>query len=217
MNFYYPIFGLFLIFVAWQAYERSKATRESAKASADFWQRETDANSVRRKPLDQEDYITISDELLLNNLCADAPNEILSDELLISYSETLNSLMDKRILNLTGMTTTDIKMAYGVANLNEVTEYDENYTKMIQNIASYGTRLMDLNMNDEAIKVFEFGIDSLTDISTNYKHLAKLYISKNEPEKIHKLIETAEKLDSLMKASIIETLKEMIDELPSIN
>ena len=205
MRFYYPLFGLFLIFVLWQAYERNKADKKNKKASDDFWQKEADANSVRKQPLDKVDYITINENLLINNLWQNHPK----DDDLVAYSDTLKQLMDKRILNLTGKTSTDIKVQYGVANLNEVTSYDDNYTLMVKTIADYGTKLMELGNTSAAITVFEFGIDSLTDISINYKHLANLYVAAGEREKINNLLEAADKLDSMMKSSIIKVLKEI--------
>lgn len=205
MKFYYPIFGLFLIFVLWQAYERKKSDRKSQEASDSFWQKEADANNVRKQPLDNEHYITIPENLFIDNLWENHPN----DETLMELSDTLYSLKDKRILNLTGMTSTDLKLKYGVANLNEVTTYDDNFTLMVKTIALYGEKLMELQNNDAAILVFQFGIDSLTDISSNYKYLAQLYKSNGEIEKIDSLIETANKLDSLMKNSIINTLNDI--------
>lgn len=68
MKFYYPIFGLFLIFILWQAYERKKSDRKNREASDSFWQKEADANSVRKQSLDNEHYITIPENLLINNL-----------------------------------------------------------------------------------------------------------------------------------------------------
>lgn len=205
MNYYYPIFGLFLIFVAWQAYERNKSTKQSKAASDDFWTRESEANSIRKANLDNENYITLTDDMLIENLWPD----YAVDEELSRCSEILKTLMNKRILNLAGMTTTDIKLKYGVANLNELSTYDDNYTLMVQTLAAYGTRLMNLQNKEAAIKIFEFGIDSLTEISTNYKHLATLYTEKNQPEKIDHLIEIAGSLNSLMKSSIIRSLEEI--------
>src|SRR5574344_958650 len=205
MNYYYPIFGLFLIFVAWQAYERNKSTKQSKAASDDFWTRESEANSIRKANLDNENYITLTDDMLIENLWPD----YAVDEELSRCSEILKTLMNKRILNLAGMTTTDIKLKYGVANLNELSTYDDNYTLMVQTLAAYGTRLMNLQNKEAAIKIFEFGIDSLTEISTNYKHLATLYTEKNQPEKIDHLIEIAGSLNSLMKSSIISSLEEI--------
>ena len=145
--------------------------------------------------------------MLINNLWPNHPE----DEQLTNLSEVLSSLLDKRILNLTGKTSTDIKLKYGVANLNEVSSYDDNFTLMVQTISNYGTRLMELGNSPAAISVLEFGIDSLTDISSNYNHLAQLYIDAGTPDKIDLLIETAKNLDSLMKDSIIRTLTNMKD------
>lgn len=207
MNFFFPIFGIFIIFVLWSSYERKKADRISNKIKDDFWTLESNANNVRKQPLDNENYIIIDNNLLINNLWPDHPE----DEQLTNLSEVLVSLSDKRILNLTGKTSTDIKLKYGVANLNEVSSYDDNFTLMVQTISNYGTRLIELGNSSAAISVLEFGIDSLTDISSNYKHLAQLYIDAGTPDKIDHLIETAQNLDSLMKDSIIRSLTSMKD------
>lgn len=209
MNFYYPIFGLFVIFTIWQAYERKKADKVSRKSSDDFWQRESDANTVRKKPLDNEDYIIIPDEIFVESLVPDY-KKINDDDAvkeLDSINNTLASLKDKRILNLTGLTATDIKEMYGVANLNIVSEYDDNYTLLVKNIARYGELLLSLNYQTEATKVLEFGIDSLTDITTNYKLLVGLYIENGQADKIEHLTEVANSLNSLNKNVILDILK----------
>lgn len=199
MNYYFPIFGCFLIFIAWFTYERNKSSKLQKKSSEDFWQKEIDANSVRRVPLDSLKYISIPDSILLSSLSA----KDCKDDVLIECNKELLNLQSKRIFNLTGMTTTDIKMKYGPANLNALDEYDSNYTQLVKIIYQFGSRLNELNFEDDAIKVLEFGIDSLTDISGNYKLLADLYIKKNDMAKLDYLLETATVLDSLNKNSII--------------
>ena len=209
MPYFFPIFGLFVIFLAWSAYERRKAERLSKENRDAFWQRELDANSVRKQSLDQLDYITIDENILIDNLWNAHPD----DHELLSLSETLASLKEKRIFNLTGMTSTDIKLTYGVANLNELSSYDDNFTTFCKTIYSYGQRLADLGNYDAAITVLEIGIDSLTDISGNYKLLAKLYIEKGTPKKINNLIDKASLLDSLMKNSILSSLNDMLPNI----
>jgi len=211
MNFYFPIFFIFVIFLAWFAYERGKATRLDKARKDEFWQRETDANFVRRKSLDDLPYITIPDNLLLPNLSSQLPAD---DPELIRCSDILSSLMDKRILNLTGKTTTDIKFMYGPANLTQLDEYDMNFTLFAQTIYAYGDQLHKLGFDLEAIKVLRFGIDSLSDISGNYKLLATLYAKYNQKDKLAELRAIAEKLDSLMKNSILRTLDEIAAATP---
>lgn len=211
MKYYYPIFGLFLIFVLWQAYERGKSTRIFKQKSDDFWKRESDSNSVRKKNLDTLTYTKVNEKILLENLWSSHPE----DETLAECSNTLQSLMNERILNLTGKTSTDIKLEYGVANLNDVSLYDDNFTTLIKTVVQYGDRLVELNNKSAAITVYEFGIDSLSDISSNYKSLASLYIEMGTPEKIDHLIDVAQSLNSMMKDSIIKSLIELREQSKS--
>ncbi len=208
MNYYFPIFGCFLIFIAWFTYERNKSSKLQKQKQEDFWKRETDANSVRRVNLDTLTYITIPDSILLSSLSVAVRDT--DDEVLLQCNEALIALQDKRIFNLTGMTTTDIKMNYGPANITALDEYDTNYIHMVKTIYEFGTRLITLGYDDDGIRVLEFGIDSLTDISGNYKLLADLYVKKNQPDKLNYLLETADKLDSLNKNSIISYIKTLI-------
>ncbi len=196
---HFPIFGCFLIFVAWFTYERKKATRIEQKNSDDFWKREADANSIRRVPLDSLEYITIPDSILLSSLLT----HTVDDDILTGCNEELIRLQSLRIFNLTGMTTTDIKMKFGPANLSSLDEYDSNYTELVKTIYEFGLRLYELGFEAASIKVLEFGIDSLTDISGNYKLLADLYVKKNDLEKLSYLKETALKLNSLNQKSIL--------------
>lgn len=199
-------FILFLIFVAWFAYERAKTSRIDKQHSEEFWLRENDANNTRRKNLDTLSYVIIPDELLLPDLSAHIPAD---DTELMQYNEVLRDLQDKRILNLTGKTTTDLKCEYGPANLASLDEYDSNFTLFTKTIYAYGERLHKLGFDEEAMKVLRFGIDSLSDISGNYKLLATLYKKYNQTEKIEELKKIAGGLDSLMKKTILRTLDEI--------
>ncbi len=203
------IFLLFVIFIVWFAYERSKATRIEKSRKNEFWERENESNNTRRKNLDSLDYITIPDSLLLANLSSALPE----DDELTRCNDVLLSLKDKRIFNLTGKTTTDIKLMYGPANLEQLDEYDSNFTLFTKTIYAYGEQLHKLGFDDEAMKVLRFGIDSLSDISGNYKLLATLYVKYNQSEKIKELKEIAGGLDSLMKNTILRSL----DEISSVS
>lgn len=200
MDYFFPIFGLVIIFVIWFTYERKKHSTDAEKASKDFWLRDSEANSVRKVNLDTITYITIPVDSL--------PFGKSEDSQVKEYEHILLDLSDKRILNLTGKTSTDIKMLYGAANLDTVTEYDNNYTLMVQTIYNLGNRLNELNLTDDAISFLKFGIDSLTDISGNYKLLCELYLKTGQSEKLKSLKETALKLDSLSKKTILKYIDE---------
>lgn len=200
------LFILFLIFVAWFAYERAKSSRIDKQRSEAFWQRENEANNTRRKNLDTLQYIVIPDSILLSNLSEHIP---ANDTELMRCNDILVALQDKRILNLTGKTTTDIKSEYGPANLAVLDEYDSNFTLLAKTVYAYGEQLHRLGFDHEAMKVLRFGIDSLSDISGNYKLLATLYAKYDQPERIKELKEIADGLDSLMKNTILRILDEI--------
>jgi len=201
MPIYFMIFAGTVIFALWLTYELKKSRRKSDAAEADFWERESAANLTRKVPPDTLPYIHIPIETF--------PIGRHGDSKLCKYEAALLSLNQKKILNLTGKTSTDLKAAYGPANLPLLDECDINYTELVKTIAGYGSRLHELGFDDECICVLEFGIAILTDISLNYKLLAKLYMQRNESGKILHLKECAARLDSLMKNNILKALEEI--------
>lgn len=197
---HFPLFTIFIIFIVWSSYEMHKSTRNDRKNQDDFWNREQTSNNVRRKRIDDSEYITIPDSILNINS---------SNEDVIKHLASLRELKNKKILNLTGKTSTDIKELYGPANLNYVTECDDNFTSMCQVLSSLGTLLKEEGDLAQAAKVLEFAVNSKSDISSTYLALADIYISTGNSEKIKDLISTASLLDSLMKDSIIKNLTDL--------
>jgi hypothetical protein len=200
-DYYYPIFGCFVIFCLWLCYELRKNTKQMDKETSDFWERESAANLTRRVNPDTLPYI----EIPLENF----PIGKFDDQTLTVCEQKLRDLSGKKILNLTGKTTTELKSLYGPANLPLLDECDINYTELVKTVADYGVRLSELGHDHEAIAVLEFGIAILTDISSNYKCLAMLYLKAGDLEKISSLQAAAGKLDSLMKPSILKMLEEI--------
>ncbi len=200
------IFILFLIFVVWFTYERTKASRIEKRNQDEFWRRENEAHNTRRKNLDTLEYIIIPDDILPDMLSKKIPSD---DEEISRCTSVLKDLQSVRILNLTGKTSTDLKYMYGPANLAELDQYDANFTLFAKTIYAYGEQLHKLGFDNEAMKVLRFGIDSLSDISGNYKLLATLYVKYGEAEKISELKEIAGGLDSLMKNAILRALDDI--------
>lgn len=197
---HFPLFTIFIIFIVWSSYEMHKSTRNDRKTQDDFWNREQTSNNVRRKRIDDSEYITIPDSILNINS---------SNEDVIKHLASLRELKNKKILNLTGKTSTDIKELYGPANLNYVTECDDNFTSMCQVLSSLGTLLKEEGDLAQGAKVLEFAVNSKSDISGTYLALADIYLSTGKSEKIKDLISTASLLDSLMKDSIIKNLTDL--------
>ena len=110
-----------IIPIIWLTYELKKHDRLEKNALNNFWQREKEANLVRKKPLDNLNYVKIPFDFIPESLLCD--QQEVQDCL-----ELLNKLSGKKIVNFTGFSNTDLKLEYGAANLTELSQYDENYT-----------------------------------------------------------------------------------------
>lgn len=175
--------------------------RKMDKKKNEFWNREYEANSTRKADISGLDYITIPLDTL--------PFAESDDEKLNEVQNQIRNLSKESILNLTGLSNTDLKLQYGVANFNFLMQCDENYTQLVQAIYKWGSYLYEQDKWDKAITVLEYGIQIKTDISKNYILLANLYKSKGQTDKINNLIETAETLDTLTKDNILAALKKI--------
>ncbi|MBR1470861.1 MAG: hypothetical protein IJ600_04375 [Lachnospiraceae bacterium] len=167
-----------------------------------FWEKEQEANLVRKQSLDQLDYIRIPEEFY--SVSYDAQEDKDAAEAL----QILNSLRDEKIVNLTGISNTDLKLSFGPANLPELSRFDQNYTllaRALQSLAEYHARK---EQTDEAQHILEFALDTGTDISSSYRLLADLYIKNGCPEKINEMLPKAAALKSAMSAAIIRSLEE---------
>ena len=151
-----PFFGIFIIFTAWTSYEIKKSRSMNSKQSEEFWTRENEVNNVRRKPVDNLDYIVIPDKLL---------SSISTDNNDINNSITqLKSMSNSKILNLTGVTNTDLKAMYGPANLNYLSECDDNFTLLCRTLNTLGRQLAENGYVEHAIGVYEFAVSSGSDV-----------------------------------------------------
>ena len=198
----FPFLASFLLFSALLTYEIRKSRKIEENSMKNFWQKERDANSVRKKDLGALPYISIPFENL--------PMEALSDrEDVQEIHRQLQSLSNQKIVNLTGISNTDLKLTYGTANITVLTEYDQNYTVLARTLYKWGKILYDGQLIAQAKQVLEFGIETGTDVSGNYKLLATIYKQEGQEEKIEELCDKASTLNSLMKNSIISSLKDI--------
>ena len=191
--------GLFIFFIFLLAYYRKKGLRDQENIEEAFWERENEANHVRRKDISSLPYIIIPLEKFPINIC--------NDPKLIACEAKLKQLSDCRILNLEHQSNTDLKMLYGPANLEALTECGEHFTDLCRTLVSYAQVLCDLNYHREAQTVLEFGIDCGSDHSKNYELLASLYQEQENTAGLKELLANAKTLRTPMKASIISHLE----------
>ncbi len=159
----------FILFLAYYAYRRKQIDKVNTQKESDFWQRENDANSTRKQDITNLDYIQIPVDTFPVGAY---PNE--------GYEETeqqLLALSEQKILNLTGISNTDLKLQYGVSNLAILSDCDERFTTLVRLLTDYAKGLAEHAHIDDAIRVLEFGVSIKSDVTENYTLLARRTLS----------------------------------------
>lgn len=195
----FPFLASVIIFCAVIAHAAKRNSRKQSSAEAEFWERERQANSTRRKSLDSLNYITIP--------VSELPTDLLSDnETVQGYVETIRDLANSTIVNLTGYTNTDLKLMYGAPNITQLTRYDQSYTLLASTLQQWADALLEAGCQKEAVTVMEFAVSTETDVSRTYYRLAEYYLQENRPEELDRLTETVQKLRSSNKEQILRHL-----------
>ena len=169
-----------------------------------FWEKERSANSVRRKSLDGLDYIKIPLDQLPTDLHPD-------NDTIASCLDTIGELSKSPIVNLTGISNTDLKLKYGAPNITLLTLYDQRYTLLASTLQKWAAALMDLDEKEAARTVLEYAVSTKTDVSSTYKTLASIYSETGDTAAIQGLIPVAESLNTPLKDSIVSNLKSYLD------
>lgn len=79
------------------------------------------------------------------------------------------------MLNLSSMSNTDLKLEYGVANLDELSACDDRFSTFERNAAIYAQELSDAGYTDQARQLLEFAVSCHVDNSSIYTQLAAIY------------------------------------------
>lgn len=177
-----------------------RSKKRDEKPIDSFLEREQKANSTRKKSLDSLAYISIPEDILSMK-----PNN--TTEEIEAYIKDLNDLSSEKIVNLTGISNTDLKLTYGTANITVLSQYDFNYTNMVTILQKLAACLANAGEKELAISVLEFAVSTNSDISKSYMLLASLYKETGHTEKIDALISQAQNLNTMMKDSIVHNLK----------
>lgn len=205
MHFILPYFIIILVVIQLLLKKSDNSQQNKIKQ---FWEREQKANATRKQDISNLNYVKWDDSLPLKE-----DNRTLSDILdnnnvaLASY-EAIMSLKGKQMINLTEYSNTDLKLKYGVANLETLTEYEDNYTSLIMNIATLGHILMEQEDIKDAAAYLEFGIRSGSDIRSNYADLKNIYTNEGNNSGLSNLKRYAELIKSVNKDTIMHILDE---------
>ncbi len=202
----FPFLASFILLCIFLNFNMRRVSRKTEQKEENFWAREAQSNNTRKKSLENLEYVHIPVDLLPFGTAGD--NDILQ-----KAEEEVLALKDEKIVNLTGISNTDLKLEYGTANITALTDYDQNYTVLVCALQKWGQELYDVGRYEDACKVLEFAVKTRTDISGTYRLLVDLYKTKlglNEEEiqrKIDGLIPIAKNLNSLSRISILKMLQ----------
>lgn len=197
----FPIFASFIVFTIWLTFELKKNSIKQKKEQDKFWELEAAANSTRKKSLAHLDYITLPlDQFPMECL--------MDDEIIQDIHKTIRILSEKKIVNFTGYTNTELKLEYGAPNITALTEYDQNFTLLVRTLQKWAEYLYQHDYIPQAQLLLEYAISIRSDVSKSYKLLADIYFLHGDFDKIRGLCDTASTLNSVMKNAIVRTLQE---------
>lgn len=193
-----PAIIILIVFVIILTYVLKRNSRLEREASERFWEMEAQSNNTRKKDISTLPYITVP--------LASFPIGAYSDKTLADLENSLTQLSKEAILNLNGISNTELKLTYGVANLDALSQCDERFTELIKLLHQYGSRLLELSHTKEAVCVLRFAVECGSDIPDTYTTLADAYAAVNEPEHTEELKELALQLHSSRRDAIVTRL-----------
>lgn len=202
----YPLFTIFLVFGLFTLIYMKRSSNDFNKSNEEFLAREREANSVRKQPLIDLNYIKPD--------LSSIPEIETTDEYILERLNTLKVLSgdETKIVNLSSFSNTELKIQYGVANLPILTEYDQNFTALCRVLYELGKRFYESNNTDIAIAFLELGISCGTDLKSHYTLLADIYEANMQYKEIVRLIHSAENINSALKGALLRDLKARLSD-----
>lgn len=176
-----PIFLAFTLLFAVYLHYQIRKIDKSKSEKENLIEIESKANSTRKADISKLNYVNLPLETLPLNkaLELEGADENLREEIL-SCEKKILSMKDIKILNLTGISNTDLKLKYGVANLPFLIQYDENFSKLSRILSKWGRLLYESKDYKAAKSVLEFAVSIKCDIEDIFIFLGKIYkIEKN--------------------------------------
>lgn len=140
----FPFFFIaFVTFLILFNYYQRRGTRRQEELEQQFWEREREANATRKQDISGLAYIKIPAGLIPGGLNTESEKILLS-------------LVDLPMIDLTEFTNTELKLKYGVANLNTLNDAENNYISALQQLPVYAKELMDAGKTNAAKQLMEF-------------------------------------------------------------
>lgn len=198
-----PIFFcLLIIFCVWLSYELRKSDKIGRKQADEFWQREHDSNFVRKQSTDNLVRVVYDDTLVYHDDC--------DNEELLSLERKIQDTFSHEIINLTGITNTELKLQYGMANLDYLSECDGYFTRLSTQLMEWANLLYNLGYKEDCKNVLDYAIACKVDVSDIYILRGTMFLENEDYDGISELIDNALLLPTIKKDSIALKLNAML-------
>ncbi|SHJ57190.1 hypothetical protein [Pseudobutyrivibrio xylanivorans] len=194
----FPLLPFILLFLVLLSIRLHKLNAKREQEEAEFWEKERQANITPAKDISNLRYITIPIEKF--------PLNFSDDEEVIQIENELKELSTHKLLNLTRVTNTDLKLTYGVPNFETMSKIGDDYDRVTVLLNKYAEALMEAGRTDDVITVLEFAVGTGTDISESYTMLANCYKQKSLDTKLDILKNQVEQSSLYFKDSILEKI-----------
>ena len=201
-----PIFTSIILFVIILQINLRRINREEALKEKEYWDRERAAFTTPRKDISGLNYIKMPEGLPL-----DFP---ISDNKAYELRTRLINLSKHKIINLYGMSNTDIRLKYGTLNFDILSMADTRYLIFIRTLSELSEVYYNHGFTDEARALLEYAISIDSDVRNTYVLLTKIYKTAGEAEKAAELKQKAESIKTMSRDGVVAALNEMeLDEL----
>ncbi len=165
------VFGLTIMLAFWLNSKMRKSYAEHKKGIDEFLSDEVEANFSRKKSIEPEFfYIPNIAGLPVNNKVIE-----LSEKKMLRFPERLGN--------------TELKRRYGLANLEFITEYEENLQKYVRALLQLAEKFISEKDYTNGEAVLNECINAGSDLSKVYMLLADIYVQTDNKPKLESLKE----------------------------
>lgn len=216
-------FLLFLMFAFWLQIRVKKASKGRYKDIDQFIDDERKANAVRKVDIDETYFLKIDKQRL--PVRAYDENDRQQTELFRLQEKALYHASQKMIKFENPMSNNDIKMAFGAANLEVVTGYEEQFNRYVSALLAWAQALMSADENvqnntrykEDAKQILKHSIDIKSDYTKSFTLLAELYAGDNDKESLVQLLRFVSEAQYLQrKDKIVQDLQDLINKTGGI-
>ncbi len=182
----YSIIVMTIAFIIWLQVRIKEGGKHYKKDFESFFDKEREANVSRIKEIPQKYFVEVNVKSL-------PFRQYANDETYLKVAarqDKVKKLINNKMIKFEKpMSNREIKLEFGIANLEYVTTYEENFHKFQRALLEWAEQLIFLEEYEDAKVILLLIINLGTDISKNYILLTDVYLKQKDKKGINELIE----------------------------